>query len=347
MSSPDELDKPNDPPKKPHFLASVGNVTMFFAISIGIPFERIAKMIGLNPATLMDPDAHVSQEFFPRLLLLIAETFPEKNMSLELARTVPLAFLGSPWRLLRLAPDLRTCLNLFVQNHDLLSDQLEVELFRVNEEVIFKMYHPLDENDNGAGAEVGIGIAARIARELFSDSALARIQFRHAARSPISPYETYFKVPVTFHAEFNALVFHHKALDRQNKSGRTEIRESLEWRLARLRQELGLADIDELADIREAITHNAQKGDYSAFKLAERMAMSPCSLQRRIHKSGTNATALLNEARYTRALELLANEHISIKEIASQLGFSSESAFHKAFQRWSQKTPVQVRREIK
>ena len=54
----------------------------------------------------------------------------------------------------------------------------------------------------------------------------------------------------------------------------------------------------------------------------------------------------LNEARYAKALELLANENIPNKEVALQLGFSDESSFHKAFQRWSQKTPAQVRREM-
>ena len=347
MSSPDEPDKSSAPLKKSHFLVSLGNVATFFATSVGVPFERIAKVAGFNSAALMDPDAHIPQEFFPRLLKLIDEAFPGKNMSLELARSIPLAFLGSPWRLLKLAPDPRTLLDLFVQNRDLFSNQLELELFGANEEVILRMYHPLDESDDGAGAEVGMGIGARIARELFNDNILIRVQFRHAARSPVSLYEAYFEVPVTFQTEFNALVFHPEALEQRNKTGRAEMRESLEWRLSRLRQELGLDNVDELADIRVAIAHNAKMGDYSVFKLAERMALSPRSLQRRMNKAGTNAQTLLDEARYANALELLDNELLSIKDIASQLGFSSESSFHKTFKRWAQKTPAQVRQDMK
>ena len=89
------------------------------------------------------------------------------------------------------------------------------------------------------------------------------------------------------------------------------------------------------------------KGDYSVGSLAESMAMSPRSLQRRIQDLGTNARTLLDEVRYANALELLAKERISIENIANQLGFDSERGFNKAFKRWAQKTPAQVRREMK
>ena len=117
--------------------------------------------------------------------------------------------------------------------------------------------------------------------------------------------------------------------------------------MARLRHEQGKGDTDGLADIREAIERNAMKGDYTVFGLAQRMAMSIRSLQRRISASGTSASILLDRACYAKALELLANKRISIDKIASQLGFSDERSFRKAFQRWAKKSPAQVRREMK
>ncbi|MDM8567728.1 AraC family transcriptional regulator ligand-binding domain-containing protein [Candidatus Halobeggiatoa sp. HSG11] len=348
MSSSDEHDKPTEPPVKSHFLASFANITTFFAASIGISLKRIVKKTGLkSPAILMNPDAHIPQEFFERLLHLIDETFPEKNMSLELVRNVPLAFLGSPGRVFKLSPDLGTWLDLFVQNSDVFSEQLEVELSNTDEEVILHIYHPLNDNDTGASAEVGVGMGVRVVRELFSDNAIARIQFKHAARSQLSFYENYFKAPITFQAEFNALIFHRDALEQRNKNEHTETRKSLEWRFANLRQELGLSDADVLANIRKAIAYNAKKGEFSVFRLAQRMDISSRSLQRRANKAGTSTQVLLDEARYDKALELLADEHISIEEMAIKLGFSNKTNFHKAFQRWSQKTPNQVRREMR
>ncbi|MEK8018759.1 MAG: helix-turn-helix domain-containing protein [Candidatus Parabeggiatoa sp.] len=337
----------NKTPKKHRILASLGNVITFFAASVGVPIERITKATGLSPTALMDPDTRIPDEFILKVFRLLAKAQPGKNLSLQLTRIVPFTFLGSPWRLLSMAPDMHTMQELLVQNSDLLADKLEIESNDTPTERILRLYHPFDEIDEGMGGEVCIGLGARITRECFGDEVLARVQFRHAARNPVSVYEDFFKVPVTFQADFNALVSHHKEPDWPNKKARIETRESLEWQLACLRQELGMENTDELADIREAIVHNATKGDYTVFRLAQRMGMSLRSLQRRISASGSSARALLDEARYAKALSLLANERISIEKVASQLGFSDERSFRKAFQRWSQKTPALIRREMK
>jgi len=342
------MSSPNETPKKQHrILTSLGNVTAFFAASVGVPFERITKETRLSPAALMDPDTRISEKFLLEVFRLLGKVPSKKNLALELARTVPFTFLGSPWRLLSMAPDLRTMQDLLIQNRDMISDQLEIEAIETSTEATLRMYHPLDNLDDGIGGEVCLGLSARIVRECFGDDVLTRVQFRHAARGPVSVYEDFFKVPVTFQADFNALISPREVLDRPNQKARTKIRESLEWHLTDLRQELGMGDADELADIHEAIARNAKKGDYSVFGLARTMGLSPRSLQRRMSAHDISASTRLDEARYAKALELLASERISIKEIASQLGFCDERSFRKAFQRWAQKPPAQVRREMK
>ncbi len=338
----------NDPSKKHHILASLGNVATFFATSVGIPLERITKVTGISTAELMDLDSRIPEKFILEIFRLLAKVNSKKNLSLELAKVVPFTFLGSPWRLLKTAPDLRTILTLFAQNSDLIVDQLEIELIDTSTEGILRMHHPFDEIDEGVGGEVCIGLGARIIREHFGDDVFTRVQFRHSARYPVSVYEDFFQAPVVFQADYNALVSHRQALDRPNKKAqRVEARESIEWHLDRMRQELGKGDTDKLADIRQAIERNAIKGDYSVSGLAQRMAMSTRNLQRRVKAAGTSASILLEEARYAKALELLANKRISIEGIASQLGFSDERNFRKAFQRWAKKSPAQVRREMK
>ena len=343
------MSSPNETPKKNRILASLGNVSAFFAASVGIPLERISKVTGINPAALMDQDTRIPERFMLEVFRLLDKAHSKKNLSLQLARVVPFTFLGSPWRLLSKAPDLCTMYDLFGQNIDLIVDQLEIEPIYTSTETILRIHHPFDDIDDGVGGEVCIGLAARIIREYFGDGVISHIQFRHTVRRDISVYEDFFKVPVVFQADFNVIVSQRKIPDWPNKKNQTEVRESLEWHLSCLRQELGLndADADKLANVREAIKHNAKKGDYTVFRLAQRMAMSTRSLQRYLSASDTSARTLLDEARYAKALELLANKRISIDDVGSQLGFKDERNFRKAFQRWSQKTPTQVRREMR
>ena len=95
---------------------------------------------------------------------------------------------------------------LAARNSDLIADRLEIASIETAQEGILRIYHPFDEIDGGVGGEVCAGLAARIMREYFGDNLLSRVQFRHAARSPVSVYEDFFQVPVTFQAAYNALV---------------------------------------------------------------------------------------------------------------------------------------------
>lgn len=122
------------------------------------------------------------------------------------------------------------------------------------------------------------------------------------------------------------------------------MRSSLEQRLQRLRQELGLDRADGLADIRRVAMCNAMKGDYSVDGLARSMGMSTCTLRRRMPEGLRQRICW--EVRYVNAMGMLADKSLSIDEVSFRLGFESDRGFRKAFKRWSGKTPVEARKGI-
>jgi len=71
--------------------------------------------------------------------------------------------------------------------------------------------------------------------------------------------------------------------------------------------------------------------------------MSERSLQRRLADEGQTFDALLDELRHELALRYLADKTLAIAEVAFLLGYSEPSAFHRAFKRWTGKTPTQAR----
>lgn len=71
-----------------------------------------------------------------------------------------------------------------------------------------------------------------------------------------------------------------------------------------------------------------------------RMAnMSERTLKRRLQAEGTSFRALSAEGRRSQAELLLADDTLSISEIAEQLGFSDLSSFSQAFKRWTGLAP--------
>jgi len=68
--------------------------------------------------------------------------------------------------------------------------------------------------------------------------------------------------------------------------------------------------------------------------VAAELDIHPRTLRRRLAVEGTSFRALLNEARFTVALDLLCNVGLTVKEVSKRLGYTDVSTFSHAFKRW-------------
>jgi AraC-type DNA-binding domain-containing proteins len=81
-------------------------------------------------------------------------------------------------------------------------------------------------------------------------------------------------------------------------------------------------------------------------EVADRLAMSKRTLQRRLENEGENFRTLLNETREKLARHYLKETSLSGGEIAFLLGFEDPNSFYRAFQDWTGQTPVHTRHNI-
>ncbi|GAB2823215.1 AraC family transcriptional regulator [Streptomyces daliensis] len=79
--------------------------------------------------------------------------------------------------------------------------------------------------------------------------------------------------------------------------------------------------------------------------VAARLAVSPATLRRRLRAEGTSFQSLKDAVRRDIALASLASGHEPIAQLALRLGFSEDTAFHRAFRRWTGTTPGAFRHE--
>ena len=77
--------------------------------------------------------------------------------------------------------------------------------------------------------------------------------------------------------------------------------------------------------------------------VAAQLAMGPRTMQRRLAERDKTYQALVDEARRQMAQKLVAGSSYSLSEIAFLTGFSEQSAFTRAFKRWSGQTPGSYR----
>ena len=94
------------------------------------------------------------------------------------------------------------------------------------------------------------------------------------------------------------------------------------------------------------LIHGQPEASWTVASLAEAVGVSRSAFAARFaDKAGMAPAQYLWQERMQRAAELLRNEALGIKEIATRVGYDSESAFSNAFKRWSGAAPGSFRRE--
>jgi AraC-like DNA-binding protein len=100
------------------------------------------------------------------------------------------------------------------------------------------------------------------------------------------------------------------------------------------------ADASSLADrVRRVLADRLRDGEPSASDVAARLKMSVRTLNRQLTAEGTSYRAVFDALRHELAARYLTDGRLSIAEVAFLLGFGELSSFHRAFKRWTGRTP--------
>jgi AraC-like DNA-binding protein len=80
--------------------------------------------------------------------------------------------------------------------------------------------------------------------------------------------------------------------------------------------------------------------------IAKRLGFSARSFHRRLADQGVSFQSLTEETRREIAVGMLRDEAYALSEIAFLTGFSEQSAFTRAFKRWTGVTPASYRKSM-
>ncbi len=314
---------------------------MLFGTAKGVPLARMEQAMGLTLADLVDPDARVPDASLGAAWQAIGSANPNQAPGLEMAASAPMSVFGPLAQVARYADTRRAALASFCRYQKLLSGGLTMTLHDEGETTVLQLAHSLDASDGGHGAEAALALVARIGREVLRQhDAVIRVEFAHAANAPLGHYREYFDRPVVFETRRNALVFERSALELAPPQTDPTMYAYIEAHLQLGHQRL-LAQVADgpLDKIRAAIAELGQRSVYGAAPLAKTMGMSVRSLQRYAKTNGGSVRELIEHAREANASTLLADETLSVDEVAFLVGYSDDRAFRRAFQRWTGLSP--------
>lgn len=190
------------------------------------------------------------------------------------------------------------------------------------------------------GAVVGLGATSRLlAWMLRRNLTLATVELPFGCTPEIEALVRTLDGPVIFDADRAALVLDRSWLGAPIMRDERDIEELVATspRALLTRPRYRLSTREQVRRLLESGLHN--ENIPGADEVAKRLAMSPQTLRRRLADEGASVRELTEEVRRDAAIDALVHKDVSMAALAERLGFSEQSAFTRAFRRWTGTTP--------
>lgn len=322
---------------------------------VGVDVEALLAEVGISSLSLLDASARISNELMlelwrqaerragdPLLGLRVIESLelrPLERLQHETEAPVPQLFVVSA----TVGEGLRRVARYFPVGFD----GSQVSLEQDDDEVRVRHVAPSVRALPRSFAEFILGLIARQLREFpVRPVRPARVLLTHAAPpspSLIEEHRRMFGAQVDFAAPEDALLLSAADLEVPLRAPNPRLAASLERMSDEVLSRRGpLRSLPER--VRALIHTELPDGNPSAERIAALLGISIRTLSRRLDELGSSHKALYDEVRAGLAQRYLLDERRPIGEVASLLGFSEVSAFHRAFKRWHGLSPTEYRR---
>jgi AraC-like DNA-binding protein len=322
-----------------------------FAANAGVPPPDLLRATGLDPAELADPDDYLLQAQEMRLWDEAVRLTGDQDFGLHLAEWVarfPLDHFDVLAFAVRSSPTLGEHFRLAGRYIRLVHEGIHLSLELEDDGDVARLVHGHTPEQIGPRQPVEGLLALTIlhARLAIGDDLAPReVCFAHARPDRVSEQERVFRAPVHYGCARNELVLDRALLDRPQRHAEQRLLALLDHQLGAL-----LSGLPESRRFRDVVTRSMMdelpEREPLVATIAGKLRMSARSLQRRLQGEGTSFAEVLSDLRRDRALHYLQDRRIAIGEVAFLLGFLDVTAFHRAFKRWTAKTPAEYRRSI-
>ena len=171
------------------------------------------------------------------------------------------------------------------------------------------------------------------------------VTFKHDAPQELSAYDAAFGCPVLFNQSHYSISYRTEDLETRTAKADASINQFLVERVEEETQGIEVGGNKLVIDVEKLITEALPSGIPSVQQIAEHMGMSNRTLTRRLTESDLTFRDLIKKTQETISKNLLKSTKRTIAEIAFETGFSEQSAFNRAFKRWTGLSPVAFRKQ--
>lgn len=314
-----------------------------FAVHLGADRKALLAEAGLGLGDLASRDGRVPLRGIVALFDAAVRQTGDDAFGLHLAERTAGRPVHTAAFLIQASATLRQGYEKVIRHARLVNDTLELRLETTGREARLAYHQHDPDHDSRHGVEsvlATLHLRGRLA--LGRAFQLDRVTFRHAPPARWTEHARVFDAPLAFGADEDALHFATSLLDEPLPTADQRVIRSIEQLLAEMTAELPRAG-DLVARARRALAAGLAEG-VTIEALAAGLGLSSRALQRRLLAEGSSYNALLDDLRRELAVGYLRRPTLALAEVAYLLGFSEQSAFQRAFRRWTGTSPARWRR---
>lgn len=312
----------------------------------GADIAAFCAELGLAPALARDPDATLPLCRLDAIWNRAAEVLRDPQLGLHLAESACARSFGLLSYLGASAPTWGDALRTVCRYFRLLSDASAYHIAIAGERAVVTATHDVPATAPiRQRVEFTVAVLLGYGRRYVEGEWLAHEVFFEVP-APAGVLDEYVRVlgcVPRFGAGANGFAFPAGLLERPLRTSEPTLAMILERLAARL-----LAEKPEAATMAQQVRCDLLRvgfhADLSLEAIAHRLGTSARTLQRRLRDETTSLSELIDQVRRSVAMHLLSGAETGIAEVAHATGFSEPAAFHRAFKRWTGRTPAEFRR---
>tara|TARA_B100000446_G_scaffold180218_1_gene196094 strand:- start:3512 stop:4507 length:996 start_codon:yes stop_codon:yes gene_type:complete len=287
---------------------------------------------GIDYQQLLSQQGSIQSAQLYKLLHTTAEKTGDPFIGLKLSEKQSHNILGLVGILMEKSPNVRAAILNGIQYFKLHGQGIHLELEEHGDRALYK-FQIIDRFEQvQTTVDMAIRNSCNIVRILTGRyDAIDAVYLKRSNPEASNQFRKLMGVPVTFNHELNALIYNRKLLDIPLPGYSDLLYAELLGRVERLYKEIPQTITEQ---VKASVHDSLPSGQCSIDTTAKKLGLSRQQLQLRLKNEGNNYKDITEQVRKTIAKERLLNSDISITNLSVLLGYSDQTAFGRAFQRW-------------
>ncbi|MEM1001745.1 MAG: AraC family transcriptional regulator ligand-binding domain-containing protein [Bacteroidota bacterium] len=172
------------------------------------------------------------------------------------------------------------------------------------------------------------------------------VTFKHSAPEDLREHNKAFQCPILFNQTDYSITYKTEDLNLRTGKADSTINSYLVKQVEEKTKGIKIPGNSFVRDVEDLIKDALPTGIPSIHNISDLLAMSNRTLTRRLSEAGVTFRDLIKKTQYQIAKDMLRDPSNSIGDIAFITGFSDQSAFNRAFKKWSGLSPSNYKKRL-